>query len=409
MQLETTTLERGSPDSVQELTSQPQQATSASCGSLVIKNARIVLADEMIHGSLKIEHGRIAAIDAGNTQTPGALDINGDTIIAGLVELHTDNLERHMMPRPKTSFPLQPALLAHDSEVISAGITTVFDALGVGDPYSEGFRDSNQQQILDLLDSLASHGVLRADHFVHARCELPAPNARALFEPFVSHPKLRMISLMDHTPGQRQWTDVEHARAYYTGKKGWTDARFDHEIFEAPARQARYARTNRNYFKEYAVHAGLTLASHDDTTEEHVRQAHADRVSISEFPTTLEAAREAKALNLLTVAGAPNIVRGGSHSGNVAAIELARHGLLDILSSDYVPTSLINAVWELVRGAELTLPLALKTVTTTPARAARLYDRGEIKVGLRADLVRIREVGDMPAVSDVWVQGRRVH
>ncbi|MGH1358994.1 MAG: alpha-D-ribose 1-methylphosphonate 5-triphosphate diphosphatase [Burkholderiaceae bacterium] len=387
----------------------PGHPTPDCAVPLIIKNARLVLADEVIHGCLKIVGGRITAIDSGSTRDPGAIDANGDTLVAGLVELHTDNLERHMMPRPKTSFPAQPALLAHDAEVVSAGITTVFDALGVGDPYSGGFRDNSQQEILRLLDSLAAHGVLRAEHLIHVRCELPAPNARALFEPFIANSRLKMISLMDHTPGQRQWTDIEHARTYYTGKKGWSEQRFDEEITLAPARQAEHAKPNREYFRRYAIDAGLALATHDDTTEEQVIQAHTEGASISEFPTTLVAARKAKELSLVTIAGAPNIVRGGSHSGNVAAADLARHGLLDILSSDYVPTSLINAAWKLTQCAGLALPKAIATVTSNPARAAGLTDRGQIKIGLRADLVRVREIGDMPAIADVWVEGRRVH
>ncbi len=409
MQPEISALEPGLNHVVRPQPVKSGQPAAAPTGSLLIRNARIVLADEVIHGCLKVEHGLNTGIDSGNTIAPEAVDIDGDTIVAGLVELHTDNLERHMMPRPKTSFPPQPALLAHDAEIISAGITTVFDALGVGDPYGGGFRDSNQRQILELLDSLTGHGVLRAEHLLHVRCELPAPNARSLFEPFIAHPRLRMISLMDHTPGQRQWTNIEHARTYYTGKKGWSDERFNAEIIEAPGRQARYAQPNRDYFREYAIRAGLALATHDDTTEDQVLQAHGEGASISEFPTTLLAARKAKELRMVTIAGAPNIVRGGSHSGNVAAIDLARHQLLDVLSSDYVPTSLINAAWQLTRQAQMSLPQAMATVTINPARAARLNDRGQIRNGNRADLVRVREIGGMPAVTDVWVQGRRVH
>lgn len=381
----------------------------AITNELIIRNARIILDDEVIIGSIQIKDGKLLAIDSGPCMVASALDCDGDTLIAGLVELHTDNLERHMMPRPKTSFPAQPALLAHDAEVVGAGITTVFDALGVGDPYGGGFRDNSQHEVLQLLELLTEHQVLRAEHLIHVRCELPAPNAQALFEPFINNQRVRLISLMDHTPGQRQWSNIEHARTYYTGKKGWTDARFEQEIAIAPQRQAQWADTNREFFRRYAIESGLALATHDDTTEEQVNQAHAEGASISEFPTTLLAARQAKALGLATIAGAPNIVRGGSHSGNVAAADLAHHGLLDVLSSDYVPCSLINAAWLLTQCTQMSLPQALATVTSAPAKAAGLSDRGSIQVGLRADLVRVREVAGMPAVKDVWVQGIRVH
>lgn len=376
---------------------------------LIIKNARIVLDNEIVIGCVQARNGKIVSVDSGASAARSAIDLDGDTLVAGLIELHTDNLERHMMPRPKTTFPAQPALLAHDAEIVSAGITTVFDALGVGDPYGGGFRDRNQQEVLELLDLLSAHGVLRAEHLIHVRCELPAPNAQSLFEPFIGNERLRLISLMDHTPGQRQWTNIEHARTYFTGKKGWSNARFDEETLAAPARQAEYASPNRDYFRRYADENFIPLATHDDTTPEQVDQAHQEGATISEFPTTIIAAQRAKGLGLATIAGAPNIVRGGSHSGNVAAADLARAGLLDILSSDYVPTSLINAAWELTRCAELSLPAALATVTSLPAKAAGLADRGSIRPGLRADLVRVREVGALPAVRDVWVAGKRVH
>lgn len=376
---------------------------------LILKNARIVLDNEVITGSVQTRNGKIVSIESGSSTARNALDLDGDTLVAGLIELHTDNHERHMMPRPKTTFPTQPALLAHDAEIVSAGITTVFDALGVGDPYGGGSRDQSQQAMLDALGLLRTRGVLRAEHLIHVRCELPAPNAQRLFEPFIGNERLRLISLMDHTPGQRQWTNIEHARTYYTGKKGWSSAQFDEEVLAAPNRQAEHAVPNREYFRRYATEHGVALATHDDTTLDQVEQAHQEGATISEFPTTIIAARRAKELGLATIAGAPNIVRGGSHSGNVAAADLAREGLLDILSSDYVPGSLINAAWKLITCADFTLNAALATVTSMPAKAAGLTDRGRISQGLRADLVRVREVDGQPAVRDVWVAGKRVH
>ncbi len=374
----------------------------------LLTNARLVLGHEVVRGTLRVQGGRITELGHGNTSVLGATDLDGDWLMPGLVEVHTDNLERHVMPRPKVSFPMQGAVQAHDAEIAAAGITTVLDAIGVGDPYGDGFRAHDQSALLDVLDRLEAAGVLRADHHIHVRCELPAANARALFEPFAHHRRLRLISLMDHTPGQRQWTDVAHARTYYTGKKGWSDARFDEELRLAPQRQAEHAQPNRAWFADFARSHGVALATHDDTTAAHVDEAHALGAGMSEFPTTLVAARRARELGLSTVAGAPNVVRGGSHSGNVAATDLARAGLLDALSSDYVPSSLLQAAWLLTRDAGFSLPEAMAVVTRHPARACGLADRGELAIGLRADLVRVREVGDLPGVRSVLVGGRRV-
>lgn len=380
----------------------------APAGAWVACNARVVLRDTVISGSVEVRDGRIHAIDEGPGGVSGALDFAGDYLIPGLIELHTDNFERHLMPRPKVRWPELPALIAHDAEIAAAGITTVLDALGVGEADQNGVRNQHMQRIIDVLDAARAQGVLRADHFLHIRCELPAPNTRELFSPFVDRDEVALISLMDHTPGQRQWTDLSQAKVYWTGKKGWTEADFARHVAEAPERQARYALPNREHFVAYARAHGIPLASHDDTTVDHVEQAKAEGMVISEFPTCEAAAQRASDLGLAVIMGGPNVVRGGSHSGNVAAIDLARAGLLDIVSSDYVPNSLLSAALQLSRDAGHSLADALATVTANPARAMGMNDRGEIALGKRADLVRMKVVDGNPVVRAVWRNGERV-
>jgi alpha-D-ribose 1-methylphosphonate 5-triphosphate diphosphatase len=370
--------------------------------------ARVVTERAVLpNATVRVVDGRIASVEPGETAAPGAIDCDGDLLLPGLVEVHTDNLERHVMPRPKVTFPMRTAVQAHDAELASAGITTVLDAIGVGDPYGDGFRSRDQSALLEVLDRLDAAGLLRCRHLIHVRCELPASNAIELFEPFAGHARLRLISLMDHTPGQRQWTDIEHARTYYTGKKGWTDARFDEEVRIAPERQARWAQPNRRWFADWARAHCIALATHDDTTVEHVEQARALGATMSEFPTTLAAARHAHASGLSTIAGAPNVVRGGSHSGNVAAAELAREGVLDGLSSDYVPGSLLQAAWRLHADAGFSLPEAVRVVSRGPALAAGLDDRGAIAPGHLGDLLRVAVLDGHPVVRQAWVGGER--
>lgn len=380
---------------------------------LVFKNAQLVLPNEVVKGSLSVIDGRIAAVDQSQVDHAASWDMQGDYLMPGFVEMHTDNFERHLMPRPKVQWAEMPALLAHDAEVAAAGITTVFDALGVGDADPESLRGSTWHTVLSVLETCHNENLLRADHHVHVRCELPAPNTIDLFEPFHDHPRLSLISLMDHTPGQRQWENIDVARVYYTGKKGWSHEKFERQVQIAAELQVRYAAPHRAYFVNYCHTHGIALASHDDTTAEHVNQAHAEGASMSEFPTTLLAARTAHAHGLLTVMGGPNVVRGGSHSGNVSAAELARHGVLDILSSDYVPGSLLSAVVRLVDDGIFTLPQAVATVTHHPAQATGLKDRGQLVVGQRADLIQVRFValpqgGRHAVVRAVWREGQRV-
>ena len=379
----------------------------------VFKNAQLVLQHEVVMGSVSVAHGVITSVDQGPASHAEGWDLQGDYLMPGFVEMHTDNFERHLMPRPKVQWAEMPALLAHDAEVAAAGITTVFDALGVGDADPDSLRGSTWNPVIETLDSCAREGLLRADHHLHVRCELPAPNTIELFTPFHDHPRFSLISLMDHTPGQRQWENIEVARVYYTGKKGWSNEKFERQVELAGELQARYAAPHRAYFVNYCQTHHIALASHDDTTVAHVQQAHTEGASMSEFPTTLLAAQTAHEHGLLNVMGGPNVVRGGSHSGNVAAADLARNGLLDILSSDYVPGSLLSAAMRLVDDGILSLPQAIATVTHNPAQATGLKDRGQIAVGLRADLIQVRLV-NLPhgkrhaVVRAVWREGQRV-
>ena len=376
-------------------------------------NAQLVLADEVVHGSVHTNGALIQSVDAGTSSLPGGIDLEGDYLWPGMVEVHTDNFERHLMPRPAVRWDDAPALLAHDAEIASSGITTVLDALGVGEADPESVRGSEWDTVLDHIAEFSQRGLLRADHLLHVRCELPAPNTLSLFEPFKDNPMVRMISLMDHTPGQRQWENIEHAWIYFSGKKGWSQAKFEARVAQAREDQVRYAQPHRAYFTAYCKEHGIALASHDDTTVAHVEEAHAEGATVSEFPTTVLAAQAAHARGMVTIMGGPNVVRGGSHSGNVSAIELARLGLMDILSSDYVPGSLLSATLRLTETAGLSLPQAVALVTRNPATCIGLHDRGQIAQGLRADLIQVRLVKladgrQQGVVRAVWRGGVRV-
>jgi alpha-D-ribose 1-methylphosphonate 5-triphosphate diphosphatase len=221
---------------------------------------------------------------------------------------------------------------------------------------------------------------------------------------------VRLVSLMDHTPGQRQFRDEDKLRDYYRGKKGGlTDAQLDELFRKRREYQAAHAGENYRRLVQLARANDTPLASHDDTTLEHVEDAIRDRVSIAEFPTTIEAAEALHAAGVRVLMGAPNLVRGGSHAGNVATADLAAAGVLDVLSSDYMPASLLMAAVRLPEAVPgIDLATAVRTVTRTPAVAVGLIDRGEIAAGLRADLIRVHTAGHVPMVRATWQQGSRV-
>ncbi|MFZ6656346.1 alpha-D-ribose 1-methylphosphonate 5-triphosphate diphosphatase [Undibacterium sp. TJN19] len=373
-----------------------------------IRNARIVTADSVFSGSLMADQGRITVLSTGADGLAGE-DWQGDFLLPGLVEVHTDNLEKHLMPRPKVSWPVMPAIIAHDAQIAAAGITTVLDAISVGDIDPESVRMQTLNTCTQGLRDAADAGFLRVSHFLHMRLELAEPDLLHLFSPFLQDDRLKLVSLMDHTPGQRQWTDLAHYRVYVTGKRGWSEQKVDQMLGLLHERQQRHVLSNRQQVIRLCQQHShpIPLASHDDTTAEHVHEGVAEGVSISEFPTSLLAAQTARQQGLAIVMGAPNRVRNGSHSGNVSASELARHDLLDILSSDYVPASLLQAAFMLEKDG-YSLPKAIATVSRTPAQALGLHDRGEIAIGLRADFIRVRMLKDMPVVVGAWHAGRQV-
>jgi alpha-D-ribose 1-methylphosphonate 5-triphosphate diphosphatase len=375
----------------------------------VLTNARLVLRDRVIDGTVATEGDQITGISEGRSHLSSAIDCDGDFIIPGLIELHTDNLERHVTPRPATYWPCDAAVLGHDREIAAAGITTVFNAICVGEVHSRAARVRLLSEMSDAIEEQMADGALKADHYFHWRCEISYHSMIELLEPLMDYKRLRLLSVMDHTPGQRQFTDLNRYKEYYQGKYGMSDEELADFIAQREEDQRNHSARNRAAVVAFAHERGLKLASHDDATIPHVEEALRDGMAIAEFPTTVEAARASHSAGLQVLMGAPNVVRGQSHSGNVSARELGESGVLDILSSDYVPGSLLYGALLLNDAADnITLPQAIATVTRNPAQAVGLADRGEIAVGMRGDLVRFRKTKRAPVIRDVWRGGVKI-
>jgi alpha-D-ribose 1-methylphosphonate 5-triphosphate diphosphatase len=376
----------------------------------VLGNARVVLADRVIErGWISFADGCVAGYGEGEAPA-GSEDTGGDLVMPGLIELHTDHLEAHYVPRPKVFWDPIAAVVSYDGQLATSGITTVLDSLRVWREDGAEEVDGRAGLLAEAITSARDANLLRADHFLHLRCEIPMPSVVEEARELVGRPDVRLMSLMDHTPGQRQFRDEGKLRDYYRGKGGGkTDAELDTMFERRLTYQKMHAAANMREIVALAHLHEIPLASHDDTTDENVTDAVRDRVSVAEFPTTMEAARGLHAAGIGILMGAPNVVRGGSHSGNIAAVDLAREGLLDILSSDYIPSSLLIAALQLPqRVPAIDLASAVRTVTKTPAEAVGLADRGEITVGKRADLIRVHVARDIPVVRSVWREGHRV-
>lgn len=374
----------------------------------ILANARLVLKDRVVDGHVLVRDGRIEDIASGRHIPIGAENLDGDYLMPGFIEMHTDNMEKHFNPRPGVMWPSSlGAILAHDIQIAGAGITTVLDAICVGEYNANQMRRHILTESIAAVKEASSHGLLRSEHLFHMRCEVSDEGVEDMFRPYADEPLVHLVSLMDHTPGQRQWRNMEAFKKFYKLEK-LSALELEAEMAGRIAAQKEFAEKHRKAILELARPLNLPLASHDDTTAEHVEEGRIDGVTISEFPTTLEAARAARIAGMGIVMGAPNVVRGGSHSGNVSALELAEEGLLDALSSDYMPTSLLLAAFVLSEGEFMDLPGAVATVSANPASMLGMKDRGEIAPGKRADLIQIRKAGDTPVVCQVWRQGHRV-
>lgn len=374
---------------------------------MTLTNARIVLEDSIVHGAVLIRDGLIA--DISETPTETGEDMGGDYLLPGLVELHTDHLEAHYSPRPGVRWGKTAAIQAHDAQVVTSGITTVFDCLRMGSDEDGGFEKGEMRSMADALAEACREDRLRADHLIHLRCEVSTENVLEHFEEFENDPQVRLVSLMDHAPGQRQFQTLDQYMLYHKTKRGLSDEAFDAFCVRQQELSARYAKPHRDAIAAACAARGIAVASHDDATLEHVDEAIGYGIRLAEFPTSFDAAKASHGAGMSVLMGAPNIVRGKSHSGNIAARDLAKMGVLDVLSSDYVPLSLMHAPFILADEIEeISLPQAIAMVSATPARTVGLDDRGRIANGLRADLVRVRRPDGVPVVRSVWRQGRRV-
>lgn len=378
-----------------------------------ITNAKIVLSNEVIEGSVLIKEGLIADIQPEKKTlsiTGNTIDAQGQYLLPGLVETHTDNMDKFFSPRPKVKWPMLSAVSSHDALLISSGITTVLDAVSIGYEMDGGDRLESLDSMISSLEESQNSQYTRAEHYLHLRCELGNEKTLSLFDKFKNHPLLHLVSLMDHAPLQRQFVSIEKYREYYQGKYGFSEQRMQEFEKKQLESSAKWAEPNRKAIASFCQQQGVPTASHDDATEDHARESYVLGCCIAEFPTTMLAAKKSHDLGLSVVMGAPNVVRGGSHSGNIAASELAKAGILDILSSDYYPASLLDAVFILSNEEHgLSLPQSVNMVSFNPAKALGMNDRGNIAIGKRADLLLVDYDNKHAKVNHVLVKGQRVY
>ncbi|QRM32598.1 alpha-D-ribose 1-methylphosphonate 5-triphosphate diphosphatase [Microvirga sp. VF16] len=372
---------------------------------LEFTNARIVTQTDIVHGTLRVDGETIVSVGPGSSASSAAIDCNGDYLLPGLIDVHTDHIEKHAVPRPRVFWPTTSAILNYDAAIISAGVTTVFDSLCVG-AAGKPFRKRILPDLIQGLHATGAAGLLKAEHFLHLRCDLFDPDLEQDLERFIDNPSLRFMTLMDDSAPRR--SDDYYRRVQR--ERGVTDAEeIENRLRTSHANDPATAARVRPWIVELARERGIVVANHDDSSVEHIREAVELGLSLLEFAITDEAANAAQAAGMTVIAGASNVVNGGSHFGGVSAEDLVRRRIASILCSDYVPASLLQAVFRIAgNDGGPSLPEAVALVSANPAKAFGLEDRGALSAGKRADIVRVSTFDGAPVVSSVWRQGRRV-
>lgn len=372
-----------------------------------INRGRVVTPDGvLVDASVVLEDGRVAGVSRkpGGGEGGEALDAAGRYVIPGLVDLHTDAIEKQGAPRPGVRFPLPLAFSELDRLFAGSGITTAFHGVAFVERRQRSLALA--REFLEMAVGLRGEGLVR--HELHLRCEVLQEEAVEAVAGLLPRRLARVVSMTDHTPGQGQYRDLAAYRRNMREIAGEDAEVVEAEIARAarggpglsPDRVDRLARAARAN--------GAALASHDDDTPEKVRLVAERGARISEFPINAETAREAKRLGLTVAMGAPNVVLGRSSTGNLSATEAARLGLVDALVSDYHPPSMLQAAFKLAEDRTLPLHEAVGLVSSGPARAVGLSDRGEIREGALADLIVVGERFGLPVVTHAIVGGEVV-
>jgi alpha-D-ribose 1-methylphosphonate 5-triphosphate diphosphatase len=373
----------------------------------------LVLPDRTIEqGALEIHDGRISAIiegDAVAARGEPVIRCDGLLALPGIIDMHGDMLESEAEPRPGVHFPLDLAVFELDKRLAANGVTTAYAAISFWETVRRE-RERSVDRAREMADAIvALRAELLVDLFVHARYEITTPSVAPAVVDLLEQGHVQLLSLMDHTPGQGQYRSLEQ---YIDVIARWRNV--DRSLVEAEihAKQGRAHEAEvwdiAGEIVALAIAGGVRVASHDDDSAGKVDLMAALGVTISEFPVTLEAAQEARRRGIAVAMGAPNILRGGSHSGNLSALDAIRAGAVDMLASDYSAAALLQAVFLVAREGLLPLHEAARLVSAGPADALGLTDRGRLASGLAADIVLV-EPGTRPRVRATLRRGLPIY
>ena len=378
---------------------------------LAIINGRIVTPDQIVEDKvLLIDDDRILGFSDDVSRAKRVVNAHGRYILPGLIDVHSDKIEQYINPRPTSRMDFEFAMKVCERDLLSAGITTMYHSLSLFRDEIFGkstFRSKeNVQKMAGLISKMHLQDHL-IHHRLHLRIEIDNLESFDIVHDMINQGKVQLISFMDHTPGQGQYSDLavyHNAISRYNGKEIGSLG------FEGVLEYHNNKKTlSLEQLKELAGLArknGIAVASHDDDTDEKLALNKDIGIDISEFPTTLAAAKAAKAYGFYTVVGAANILRNGSHSGNLSATEAVLEDCADIICSDYYPAAILRSIFLMHIKHGVPLPQVVKRATLAPAEATRIdKDYGSVEAGKKADLLIVDVLGGYPVVTHAFVDG----
>ncbi|ULL15259.1 alpha-D-ribose 1-methylphosphonate 5-triphosphate diphosphatase [Paenibacillus sp. H1-7] len=360
-------------------------------------------------GTLVIENGTIIEISSSASMPgPRDIDASGMLVLSGIIDTHSDAIEHEMQPRPSSLFPVEMSFYELERKLAGQGVTTIYHSLSMWDDNSakEVRRNQSVKQMIRTIRRLAAEDHL-IRHKVHLRFEIVNLNAVPHIVEMLNNGELDQLSFMDHTPGQGQYRNLEVQKKFVMERQKLTEEE-TLKVLEARRQQPKVSREDLQLVADLAGSLGVPLASHDDDSVEKLELVQSWRAAISEFPITMDVAKEAKQRGLHVVMGAPNVMLGRSHSNNLSALDAIKEGVVDILCSDYYPPAMIQAAF-LLHNQGYELSYAMNMISLNPAKALGLDKRlGSLEEGKAADVLLTRIHNGRPVIEKVWVEGQTV-
>lgn len=383
---------------------------------ICIYNGKIVTPDEIIKGAVYISDSKIEKIVSGDIHQLKDgyknFDAKGNWILPGIIDCHSDAVELELQPRPTSIFSMDVAFRELEKRLISSGITTMYHSLSISKNIFGEEKVKKYYRTSKGVDELSKWICLNREkslinHKLHIRYEIDNIDGIGQIKELIKDGKVDQLSIMDHTPGQGQFRNLEKYKKVIAAYRNCSEDEAL-KFIESSMENEKMSIEQIEDMVKFARDNNIPVASHDDDLTEKIDLIEPWDVKISEFPITLEVAKYAKKRGLFTVMGAPNILLGGSHSGNLSAEEAIKNEAVDILCSDYYPASILHSIFYMKNNGSCIKDM-VKLTSLNPAKALAIDSKtGSLEVGKTADILVIEENEGLPIVKNVFSSGSMI-